>query len=298
MATYHQYSEIVAAYGYKLPPPPRPQGTRLTLPLLYAAVGVVLGTFTGTALAVASLHPGASATSHLSFASSSANGPRIHPIANAGQQPVIQNHTVNPIASAPAPAIETQPAKLVIVPAASTPMKAASIEPVHAKTPVVRTHAAAPAVAIVAPVVHKQVSVEQASIAHASVQPKPAVQLSSAAPVHVQPKIAAAGPAAIAAVDPPSLASAQTPSLNPSLDGGFKAQVFYSEGDATVADYSAAEGTIQTDDGRTFQIGTTVNVSTAMSWTDYRANVHFRCDQNGNCSLMRAGVIAPNAKLI
>src|ERR1700744_252053 len=121
MATYHQYSEIVAAYGYRLPPPPPPQTSRVGLALLYAAIGVALGTFTGTALAVASLPPDASMmTGHLSFAKSIQSGLHIHTITNAaGQTPVIQNHA-NPssanasiapavLASAASPSLATTP---------------------------------------------------------------------------------------------------------------------------------------------------------------------------------------------
>lgn len=72
----------------------------------------------------------------------------------------------------------------------------------------------------------------------------------------------------------------------------------YTEGVLTVSDYSASTGTIQTSDGRTFALGTTVAAGNAISWESYRSDVHYRCDQNGSCVLMRAGVVAPDAKLI
>jgi hypothetical protein len=77
-----------------------------------------------------------------------------------------------------------------------------------------------------------------------------------------------------------------------------KSAPFVSEGDLTVADYNADTGTIQTSDGRTFVLGTTVRVSSAATWDDYRSSVHYRCDQEGSCMLMRAGAVAPNAKVI
>jgi hypothetical protein len=83
-----------------------------------------------------------------------------------------------------------------------------------------------------------------------------------------------------------------------SVDDGSKSSAFYSEGDLTVADYDAAGGTIETSDGRVFVVGQTVSVSNATSWEDYRASVHYRCDGDGSCTLMRHGVIAPNAKLV
>jgi len=306
MATYHQYSEIVAAYGYKLPPPPRPQGSRIALPLVYAAVGVAMGTFAGTAMAVASLAPGTIpgsllVSNHFTFASSHSSGSKIHAIANSGQSPVIQNHSLNRITiAAPAPAapdhslqltakaeppaviehhVTAPAAKMAVLPAiphqslklsvsspSSAPLKAASVEPVH-----VKLAAAAPAVAPAAvPAIHKQISTLKIAAAPA------AVQLAST-PVMPNP--------------PPAAAPV-------SLDGGFKALVFYSEGDATVVDYNPVSGTIDTDDGRSFQIGATVSASNAVPWGDYHANVHYRCDQNGNCTLIRTGVVALNARLI
>jgi hypothetical protein len=77
-----------------------------------------------------------------------------------------------------------------------------------------------------------------------------------------------------------------------------KSPNFYSEGDLTVADYNATSGTIETSDGRTFVLGTTVRASSSTSWDDYRSSVHYRCDQEGSCTLERAGAIAPNAKAI
>ncbi len=321
MSTYHQYSEIVAAYGNRLPPP-QPQTPRLTLPLVYAAIGLVLGTFTGTAAAVISLQPGMdNVTSHLSLASLRETGFRIHPIANAGQPPVIENHANNQIAPA------TQPAALqnhVATEAAAT-----------AQTPTVQDHASA-----ASPVAHLEKpspipSHTQSQMMHALPgvvpTPKPVVKLATAVPVPVvaplkdvattvasadQVQTAAptvhqsAATAKLAAVPAqPVIAQTPTPDATPvppatamptplGLDGGLKVQFFYSEGDATVVSYNADSDTVQTDDGRTFVIGTTVSVSSATSWDDYRANVHYRCDQNGHCTLTRTGVIALNARLI
>lgn len=72
----------------------------------------------------------------------------------------------------------------------------------------------------------------------------------------------------------------------------------YTEGVLTVSDYSESTRTIQTSDGRTFVLGTTVAAGNATPWETYRSDVHYRCDQNGSCVLMRAGVVAPDAKLI
>jgi hypothetical protein len=72
---------------------------------------------------------------------------------------------------------------------------------------------------------------------------------------------------------------------------------FIIEGDVTVVDYDTSEGTIATHEGKTFVIGRTAAESAVISWQDYHANVHYRCDQSGSCTLMRAGVVIPNARL-
>jgi hypothetical protein len=72
---------------------------------------------------------------------------------------------------------------------------------------------------------------------------------------------------------------------------------FFMEGDATVADFDSSSGMIQTDEGKTFIIGMPAGVSSAGPWQDYHRNVHYRCDQSGNCTISGAGVVVSNAKL-
>jgi hypothetical protein len=109
-------------------------------------------------------------------------------------------------------------------------------------------------------------------------------------PVRVQPRtVLASAPEVI----PPPMDDEQLVSA-----GETKSPGFYSEGDLTVADYNATAGTIQTTDGRTFVLGTTVQASNSTSWDDVNSSVHYRCDQEGSCTLERAGAVAPNAKVI
>jgi hypothetical protein len=82
-----------------------------------------------------------------------------------------------------------------------------------------------------------------------------------------------------------------------SLDDAAEPMSFTIEGDVTVADYDASQGTIATQEGKTFVIDRTVGESYMAPWQEYRANLHYRCDQGGNCTLFRAGVAVPNAKL-
>jgi hypothetical protein len=377
------------------------------LALLYAAIGVALGTFTGTALAVASLPPDASMmTGHLSFAKSIQSGLHIHPITNAGQTPVIQNHanpssagasiapavlasvttpagatpsvatpssatpsgaipssatpsiatnqsanpiaasallihqapvlpnSANSVASAPAPAQESHTANLSAAAAPTflihqpPPFQNRSFE--HSSTPsagsvsvpvvlshsvILASNAGQPQILNLARITHP------APVVHTStLQSTPATstskigiaQITFAGPSHINASpvqkqissdntLASVAPLATLAQPPPSAPATAAPapaSLSAGLDSGFKPLTFYSEGDATVVSYDASGNTITTDDGRTFEIGSTVSASHAVSWQDYRSNVHYRCDQNGGCSLIRTGVIALNARLM
>jgi hypothetical protein len=72
---------------------------------------------------------------------------------------------------------------------------------------------------------------------------------------------------------------------------------FFTEGDATVADFDASTGMIETDQGKTFLIDKSAGDSYAGPWQDYHRNVHYRCDQMGNCTISGAGVVVPNARL-
>ncbi len=72
----------------------------------------------------------------------------------------------------------------------------------------------------------------------------------------------------------------------------------YVEGDFTVADYDSSVSTIETSDGRKFVLGTTVRMRNATSWDEYRASVHYRCGDNGSCTLTREGTLTLDARLI
>ena len=96
----------------------------------------------------------------------------------------------------------------------------------------------------------------------------------------------------------PAAASTALDAEQPGLDATTKPAALYTEGDLTVADFDATDGTLQASDGRIFVLGTTIAASYAASWDSYHSLVHYRCDQSGSCVLMRAGAVAPNARLI
>jgi hypothetical protein len=305
MATYQQYSEVVAAYGYPLPPPEQPQVNRIGVALLYAAIGVALGTMTGTGMAVVSMQPGGVVgwAHRLTLPNFSGAAKTAQTAAQVPAAPVVAQTKTAP---APAPT-QTMQAKTT-APVAPAPVQAKAVTPalaapVHARATAPAETLAAAKAAAPAPAVHPGLlaRVFSPSTVEASVDTRALQAPAATHPAAVNPRTASA-PVKKPAV---SLATLSTATALPipsvvavSLDEEVKPAAFYSEGDATVVDYDGTLGTILTNDGRTFIIGPTVTMSTATSWNDYRANVHYRCDQGGKCTLTRNGVIALNAKLI
>jgi len=82
------------------------------------------------------------------------------------------------------------------------------------------------------------------------------------------------------------------------VESGAKSYTFISEGDATVADFNAAMGTIETYEGKTFMIGTTAAALATGSLQDSGLSIHYRCDQGGTCTLTQAGQIMQNVRLM
>jgi hypothetical protein len=69
------------------------------------------------------------------------------------------------------------------------------------------------------------------------------------------------------------------------------------QGDATVANYDVATGTIETREGSSFVLDKTTSESSAIPWEDFPFNVHYRCDQNSNCTMVSRGATA-NARIM
>jgi hypothetical protein len=100
------------------------------------------------------------------------------------------------------------------------------------------------------------------------------------------------GSTATASVEQPNISAPAVP------EATAIAPSFMIEGDATVVDFDAASGLIETRDGKDFSIGTETAADDAITWEDYVGHVHYRCDPNGNCTLSRHGVFVPDARLI
>lgn len=68
------------------------------------------------------------------------------------------------------------------------------------------------------------------------------------------------------------------------------------EGDVTIAGYEPSTGTIETYEGETYILASNSPGIGAINWQNYPFNVHYRCDQIGDCTLIR-GRSSASAKL-
>jgi hypothetical protein len=247
-------------WAHRMPSSPRSPLFRLAIPMLYAAMGISLGTLAGVCAAFATVpagaqtatrqNPGSDAAANSQLAAAvpavaNPSTPSSDPVESKANQATSVDSSTNP------PTRERRPAEALAV---SSP------------EPVVQSNQA-----------NQSASVEQSHTKSAA-RPEDLSTNAELASAPVAPSVS---------LDEQSSAADEA-----------KSSGFYSEGDLTVADYDATAGTIETSDGRTFVIGTTVGVSNASSWQDYRSNVHYKCGQNGSCMLTRQGAVAPNAKLI
>jgi hypothetical protein len=64
------------------------------------------------------------------------------------------------------------------------------------------------------------------------------------------------------------------------------------QGDATVASFDEATGTIQTYEGETYILDKTAGEGNAIAWQNFPFNVHYSCDAAGNCTLFHDGASA------
>ena len=88
-----------------------------------------------------------------------------------------------------------------------------------------------------------------------------------------------------------------TPNL-PGPSAGHSA--FFIEGDVTTVglDSSAAEARIETYEGTTFTIASSDIHGNLSNLGEAGANLHYRCDQAGSCTLSSTGFVMQNARLL
>ena len=286
MDTLVESPQVAFVSGSHLPASSQFSISRFILPILCVSLGVSVGTATGLTLALVNAANNSVAASSDTLEASPAPAstlaatanpsPAVNLAANASPAQATQSAAAaSPIATPRTPAAISAPKPSVQLPPAKVNLAGAHV----------RTTTASPKLEVAFNKAPDALRPATFKLEGKTYHVAKMMFLPTAKPE--QQQSAAAQPPA-----PTALNTAQW-----SFDTPAPASL-YTEGDLTVADYSASTGTIQTNDGRTFVLGTTVAAGNATPWETYRSDVHYRCDQNGSCVLMRAGVVAPDAKLI
>jgi len=243
---------------------------RLVLPLIYAGMGVALGTLTGVGIAFSTVPASATGAVRHSI-----------PAVSAIQKPEVASQTKDAAEQS-----EGRPSLIRVAAQTNRPQSASRAEV-----------AAQSSAASQAERKEDQALSERGKKTNEEKAPESSISSPPARQrKHVAHPLDVPGREVLA-----SMAETEPEVLNTeqlSADTDAAASDFYSEGDMTVANYDAAGGTIVTSDGRVFVVGQTVSMSNATSWEDYRSSVHYRCGEGGNCTLIRDGAIAPNARLV
>lgn len=254
-------------------PAPRPSLLRIAVPLIYAGAGVALGSLAGLSAALMT-------------------GPSAQQVASIGA----------PAADTASPAFDASATQSVAMAGAQTTTASGIASNDQTKTSGDERNTTAAQPAAVTSTVNGAVpspTAEDKTKRNSGDGKKPVLPVSPSGKRMTQPVAHPVSKAlrselADAVEDSPILMDDE----QPDLASVSATPAFYSEGDITVANYDPQGGTIETSDGQTFLVGTTVSVSNATSWDEYRSSVHYRCGQNGSCTLIRAGAVAYDAKLI
>ena len=264
---------------------PRARKFRLALPLLYAMAGVAIGTLTG--VTVATVNPSAGIL-------------WLHIVSAAGNVSDTISQTIHGTAPAPARQL-ARPAAVVHAASTSSP------------TAIAR-ELAAPKVVAAAAKANRQVIAEhpaalQTALGKARAEARSRSARTAFAEIHrsrlagghrVRPARVVMASTTKAAPSQMMAAAEQLSFDNQAVPSDEEAvpSAVYVEGDFTVASYDASNGTIETNDGRTFAVGMTVVAGSASTWNDSGSNLHYRCNTTGVCTLFGPGIFAPNARLI
>ncbi len=72
---------------------------------------------------------------------------------------------------------------------------------------------------------------------------------------------------------------------------------FSIEGEDEIVEFDVNRGVIETSGRKTFYMDKTSMGSASPAWQEYPVNIHFRCDQSANCTLMHSGAGALRVRL-
>jgi hypothetical protein len=220
--------------------------------LVFATVGTALGIVFGTILASGGLRGTNEAAS-------------LHPV---------QAGTIAAV-STPAPKPDaTQTAKAVTAaPVAAAVSAATAVQPATAKSAVAQSSTPVKTSAA------HTVAVSQGQLVHGTTSRKRHLVRRWH---HVRHRIYPTRQASIPAGAPTVLEA-------PMVDITAKPFIFMVEGDVSVASYDALTRTIDTYEGESFSLDQASSGNTEVALQDSVPTVHYRCDQSGNCDLVRAG---------
>jgi hypothetical protein len=292
---------------------------------LGAALGIVVGTFLGDG-SFREIH--LTPSHQMVQTASRASAPVSPSIASASVSPSVASGPVSPsvasaqvspsIASAPiSPSVASAPVSASVASAPVSPrILSAPVSPSKASASVSASVASAPvspqvAKAVQAPPLERQ-SVQPKSARVSDAQnPAPAETLAvntvtvvhenlsgeelTAEKPHFARRTTHAGDSLHAPLlgripvqMPPGIAA-------PELEHAADTFAFTVEGDVTVANYDDVTKTIDTYEGETIALAPTASDSSVITWQNFTSNVHYKCDQTGNCTLVKGGQVSLNS---
>jgi len=323
--TFHRTPGDQAAYGYRQLPGAGPAGGPELKTMVYGTFAVALGIVVGTLLADGSLRSMSPFASHqpvrAGISASAVSGrPGTQPAQAAQSIHQATGQAGSQLSVAQKPSATSTPAVSSTY-GADKPTVTASVSAVNAsmaKTSSLSTTASItkptsvsqPVLTAKAPTAAKNSAVTQASI---STKPSTSAITTSAQTLPVtqkhrlsrkmaarmryitwrklHPKHRLHGhlKAAVPAKLPAEISQPKVAYVEPKFS-------FEIEGSVSVANYDAATGVVDTYEGETFALDRRASQTTTISWLEYPADVHYRCDQFWNCTLFHAGVLLTNAK--
>jgi hypothetical protein len=91
--------------------------------------------------------------------------------------------------------------------------------------------------------------------------------------------------------------AAQRAAANKAAKAAGKLLLFSIEGDDAIVEFDVNRGVIETSGRKIFFLDKTSMGSADPVWQEYPVNIHFRCDQSTNCTLMHSGAGALRVRL-
>lgn len=208
-------------------------------------------------------------------------GCRTHTVAAAKPSNTASTHpsgstSLPAVSSAPAPPLPIPIESLKKTVASATLLKPVSVTPTKKLASAQKEHSIAKP--LPEPLPPKPLPLTKVSAHRASAERPPYVS-----PI----PLAAPRPRAV----PPPPAAPKPPTA---LDQAAAAGPFFLaiEGELTVASYDESAGTIGTYEGSNFVLDPAAGADDGIPWPDFPFDIHYRCEESGNCILVRGSATA------